>query len=87
LSNEHFSVDGILIEAWASMKRFKPKDREGARTIKLRRPPAGGIARRIPNGRLQGDPCLDDLDAKLYRKGPAWKPGLASSDCADGKTS
>ena len=27
LSNEHFSVDGTLIEAWASIKSFKPKDR------------------------------------------------------------
>ena len=26
LSNEHFSVDGTLIEAWASHKSFKPKD-------------------------------------------------------------
>jgi transposase len=26
LSHEHFSVDGTLIEAWASMKSFKPKD-------------------------------------------------------------
>ena len=26
LSTEHFSVDGTLIEAWASMKSFKPKD-------------------------------------------------------------
>jgi transposase len=26
LSDEHFSVDGTLIEAWASMKSFKPKD-------------------------------------------------------------
>jgi transposase len=25
LSSEHFSVDGTLIEAWASMKSFKPK--------------------------------------------------------------
>ncbi len=31
LSSEHFSVDGTLIEAWASMKSFKPKD-----------PPEGG---------------------------------------------
>jgi hypothetical protein len=31
LSSEHFSVDGTLIEAWASMKSFKPKQ-----------PPAGG---------------------------------------------
>jgi transposase len=26
LSSEHFSVDGTLIEAWASMKNFVPKD-------------------------------------------------------------
>src|SRR5207247_1318565 len=31
LSSEHFSVDGTLIEAWASMKSFKPKE-----------PPEGG---------------------------------------------
>ena len=30
VSNEHFTVDGTLIEAWASMKSFKPKsDRSG----------------------------------------------------------
>ena len=35
LSSEHFSVDGTLIEAWASMKSFVPKD--GSAT-----PPARG---------------------------------------------
>jgi transposase len=35
LSDEHFSVDGTLIEAWASMKSFKPKDGGGE-------PPATG---------------------------------------------
>jgi transposase-like protein DUF772/DDE family transposase len=29
LSDDHFSVDGTLIEAWASHKSFKPKDGEG----------------------------------------------------------
>jgi len=29
LSSEHFSVDGTLIEAWASMKSFKPRDPGG----------------------------------------------------------
>ena len=29
LSDEHFSVDGTLIEAWASMKSFRPKDGGG----------------------------------------------------------
>lgn len=28
VSNEHFSVDGTLIEAWASMKSFRPKDQK-----------------------------------------------------------
>jgi transposase len=29
LSDEHFSVDGTLIEAWASQKSFRPKDDGG----------------------------------------------------------
>ena len=29
LSDEHFSVDGTLIQAWASMKSFRPKDGGG----------------------------------------------------------
>lgn len=29
LSDEHFTVDGTLIEAWASQKSFKPKDGSG----------------------------------------------------------
>ena len=28
MSNEHFTVDGTLIEAWASLKSFRPKDEE-----------------------------------------------------------
>jgi hypothetical protein len=28
LSEEHFSVDGTLIDAWASLKSFRPKDEE-----------------------------------------------------------
>ena len=40
LSSEHFSVDGTLIEAWASMKSFQPKE-----------PPDGGG---MPNGGTMG---------------------------------
>ncbi|MDR7224602.1 transposase, partial [Aminobacter aminovorans] len=29
LSTDHFSVDGTLIEAWASMKSIRPKDGSG----------------------------------------------------------
>ena len=35
VSSDHFSVDGTLIEAWASMKSFVPKDGSG-------KPPEGG---------------------------------------------
>jgi len=35
LSDDHFSVDGTLIEAWAGMKSFRPKDGGGE-------PPAAG---------------------------------------------
>src|SRR4029079_19209478 len=38
LSSDHFSVDGTLIEAWASMKSVKPKDSLGE-------PPARGGGR------------------------------------------
>ena len=34
LSQEHFSVDGALIEALASLKSYRPKDEDG--------PPSGG---------------------------------------------
>ena len=65
LSDEHFSVDGTLIEAWASMKSFKPKDGTGE-------PPAGGR-----NGEVdfRGTPrsnethaSTTDPDARLYKK-------------------
>ena len=47
LSTDHFSVDGTLIEAWASMKSFRPKDGSGEPP-----PPAeGGTARRISMAR------------------------------------
>jgi len=29
VSNEHFTVDGTLLEAWASVKSFQPKDQDG----------------------------------------------------------
>jgi transposase len=67
LSTEHFSVDGTLIEAWASMKSFRPKDGSGG-------PPAPG---RNGEGDFHGQSRTNDshesttdLDARLYRKGP-----------------
>ena len=71
LSDEHFSVDGTLIEAFASMKSFKPKAEGGGGP-----PPddAGGgrNAERDFHGERR---CNDthasttDPDARLYRKG------------------
>ena len=48
LSSEHFSVDGTLLEAWASLKSFRPKDGSGEppdpgrNSLPRRRPGAGG---------------------------------------------
>ena len=65
LSDEHFSVDGTLIEAWASMKSFRPKDGSGE-------PPTSGR-----NGEVdfRGEPrsnethaSTTDADARLYKK-------------------
>jgi transposase len=70
LSDEHFSVDGTLIEAWASMKSFKPKDPTGRGE-----PPAGGCGRNRERD-FRGEQRTNDShasttdpDARLYRKG------------------
>jgi transposase len=69
LSDEHFTVDGTLIEAWASLKSFKKKDAEQT----------------TPRPEDPGNPTVDfhgeqrsnethqsttDPEAQLYRKGP-----------------
>ncbi len=67
LSDEHFSVDGTLIEAWASMKSFRPKDGSGE-------PPAPGRnGERDFHGEKRSNEThasTTDPDARLYRKGP-----------------
>ena len=42
LSSQHFSVDGTLIEAWASLKSLKPRDADNVTT---RRRAAGAMPR------------------------------------------
>jgi len=69
LSSEHFSVDGTLIEAWASMKSFKPRDGSGDE------PPTGGgrNAEADFHGERRSNAThasATDPDARLYRKGP-----------------
>jgi transposase len=67
LSDDHFSVDGTLIEAWASMKSFRPKDGGGE-------PPAQGRnGERDFHGEKRSNEThasTTDPDARLYRKGP-----------------
>jgi transposase len=73
LSTDHFSVDGTLIEAWASMKSVKPK---GGPSGGHGEPPAGGGGRNT-EADFQGQKrsnqthaSTTDPDARLYRKGP-----------------
>ena len=65
LSNEHFSVDGTLIDAWASMKSFRPKDGSGE-------PPSPGRngQRDFHNEKRSNEThgSTTDPDARLYRK-------------------
>ena len=70
LPSDHFSVDGTLIEAWASMKSFKPKE-DGERTA-AQDPPAGRNGEMDFHGELRTNAThvsTTDPDARLYRKG------------------
>lgn len=73
LSKDHFSVDGTLIQAWASLKSFKPKDDD-------QEPPAG----KNPMRDFQGEKLSNethasttDPEAKLCRKGLNHEPRLS----------
>ena len=66
LSSDHFSVDGTLLEAWASLKSFRPKDGSGE-------PPGPGRngERDFHGERRRNDThaSITDPDARLFRKG------------------
>jgi hypothetical protein len=71
LSEDHFTVDGTLIEAWASHKSFKPKDEKPlpiGGCIKVKNP---DVDFRWPRAQ-QRHPCLDDRSrcAALLRRAP-----------------
>jgi len=75
LSTDHFSVDGTLIEAWASLKSFRPKDGSNE-------PPAGGgrNAEADFHGKKRSNDThasTTDPDARLYRKGPGKEAKLS----------
>ena len=73
LSDDHFSVDGTLIEAWASMKSFRPGDGGGE-------PPEGGRnGERDFHGEKRSNEThasTKDPDARLHEKskGQAARP-------------
>lgn len=77
LSTDHFSVDGTLIEAWASMKSFKPRDEADGGGG----PPASGgrnaevdfKGQKRSNATHQS---TTDPEARLYRKGPGMEARL-----------
>ena len=65
-SDEHFSIDGTLVEAWASQKSFRPKGDDKGDKPQGRNPHVDfrGKARKNDTHESTTDP-----DARLYRKG------------------
>lgn len=65
LSSDHFSVDGTMIDAWASMKSFRPKDGSGT-------PPGPGRngTRSFHQEKRSNEThaSTTDPDARLFRK-------------------
>jgi transposase len=74
LSDEHFSVDGTQIAAWASMKSFKAKDGSSD-------PPAlGRNGERDFHGEKRSNAShvsTTDAEAQLYKKGPGKEAKLS----------
>jgi len=78
LSDEHFSVDGTLIEAAASLKSFRPKDEPPPPP----RPDGGSPNNRWVDFHNQKrsnatHQSTTDADARLYRKGPGKEARLS----------
>ena len=66
LSSDHFSVDGTLIKAWASMKSFRPRDDD----YRGRRRGRNGLADfRGEKRSNDAHARTTDPDAMLYKKG------------------
>lgn len=67
LSGDHFTIDGTLIETWASLKSFRPKDEE---------PPVSTGGNRNPEVDFHGEKrrndthaSVTDPESRLFRKG------------------
>ena len=74
LSADHFTVDGTLLEAWASLKSYRPRDDQN--------PPSGGgrnpeVDFRGQQRRSDTHASSTDPEARLYRKGRGQKAALS----------
>jgi transposase len=74
LSAEHFSVDGTLLKAWASMKSFRPKDGSGEPPSPGRNGEADFRKTKRSN---ETHASTTDPDARLFRKGDGQESRLA----------
>jgi transposase len=74
MSDEHFTVDGTLLEAWASQKSFKPKGGDQPPPDDPKNPSVSfhGQARRNDTHASTTDP-----EARLYKKGGGHEAKLA----------
>jgi transposase len=61
MSDEHFTVDGTLIEAWAGQKSFRRKDGKG-------KPPGAEVDFHGEKRKNQTHGSTTDLEARLFRK-------------------
>ena len=75
LSDEHFTVDGTLIEAWASLKSFVPKD--GATRQDDDDPSNPTVNFHGHQRSNQTHESTTDPDARLYKKGPGKEARLS----------
>jgi transposase len=82
LSREHFTVDGTLLEAWASQKSFRPMDARGDDHDPPPAAPGGDGSPRNPSANFHGERrsntthrSVTDPEARLARKGPG-KPAM-----------
>jgi transposase len=69
LSSEHFTVDGTLIEAWASMKSVRPKAEEPPKDGNSFKPKNPDIDFKGEKRSNETHASTTDPEAKLYRKG------------------
>jgi len=77
LSDEHFTVDGTLIEAWAGHKSFKRKDQRGAKPPADDDPGNPSIDFHGEQRRNDTHQSTTDPEALLARKGPGKEAKLS----------